>query len=302
MPYWVKQYRDTKGLNLISSTALNEEDYTTGTSSATSGGLFLQLTWKQFESPLSFVPSPVSTISNSSSNNSSDTTSSSVQQQDEKYVVILTPSNGGKVFNPYKLYSSRQKNKAEEALSSLRAILKHLTSIPLSPDLLSLLILPSPKPVEELPQTLAQYAVKLSPTTSVEWAPLAKLSINGLPLAYCMCELTNMAILKTLHETPGVNLALSHPITGATLVSMAAQINDDTVREIIDYLRDRLDRERYQEHINKSSSEEESSTTSSTAAASLYRQSSSLRMRASRSWSMVTEESLLSVEKVSVYN
>lgn len=262
MPYCVKQYRDTKELNLISTTALDS-----------TGHFYLQLTWKQFEylTALSFVPS-------------APPASSDNQQQDERYVVILTSADSS---NPYKLYSSKHKNKAEEALHCIQNILKQLTKVPLSQDLLTLLILPTPKPLDDLPYVLSQYAIKISPV-SREWHSLAHLIVNEYPLAYCMCELTNMATLKGLHEAR-VNLAVTHPTTGATLVHLAAQISDETLREVIDYLHSILSRDKYHEYINKPCDDESFMTSSRRVV---------LKRISSWSLSIVSEETFLSVDKV----
>lgn len=198
MPYSVKQYSEAKELNYICSLPL-----------APGSSYSLQLSWKHFDNIFES------------------------REQDEKYVVTLT-SNKGKTV--YKLYSSKQKNKSNDALQSIAKLLSPLASVYLTQDLLVSLLLPVPKPLDDLPYLLCQYIMKLSPANE-EWKKLVKLTVNNIPITYCICEMTNMSLLRDIYESAKVNIvSITHPVTGSTLVHLSTQLNDESLREVIHYL------------------------------------------------------------------
>ena len=215
MPYWVKQYSSqTKELNHILTVRLQDAD----------SQVDLYLSWKRFDNIFSTPSTTRSTTS--------------YQQQEEKYVVTLLIYNST-VGATYKLYSSKRKDKAEIAFETIIKILTPLVagSVHLTQELLTVLLLPIPTPLDNLPYTLAQYSTKLSPVNK-QWKDLVNLIINGIPLAYCICEVTNMSLLKEICELAEVNIAsVVHPVTNTTLVHLATQLNDESLRETIFYLR-----------------------------------------------------------------
>ena len=221
MPYWVKCYRDKKELRLLSTTPVHEHKET-----------FLQLSWKEVLTP-AIITNAVTTTDGTS---------------DGRYVVILT-SNNGKQLGPYKLYSSKHRKKAEDALQSIQDIIKPLSRISLTQDILTHLLLPCPKTMEALPFVLSQYLTKIPPH-SEHWKAMVQVTINGLALAYCLCDISNMPVLKDLSQTR-VNLALSHPVTGSTLIHLAIRVGHECLRETIDCLHNVLCLKKYIEYINQ---------------------------------------------------
>ena len=239
MPYCVKQYlqRDDykEKHQLISSASIENSSFT------------LHLLCKRRENGF---PSSLSNLLPSPLQHQQNTTQEPHQPLEDKYKLLLASS--GRTF---KLYSSKNKIKAETALQCVSAALEVLGQCLddcISLELLSLLILPYPKTRQELPQLISQYAVKLTPTVQFK---LAQLYINNYPILYILCHLTNMKILRNLRGG-GIKADVYHPVTGATLVHMATLLGDERLSETLNYLNTTLSRQKFFEYINKSCREE----------------------------------------------
>ena len=177
------------------------------------------------------------------------------QAIDERIYIILLACreqatlDGGRTF---KLYSSKTRSKAETALHSITCILELLAptlDLCLSSDLLSLLLLPSPKRIEELPSLIAQYAVSIKQSQQ-ELLSLAKLHITNQSILYLMCELTSMKILNDL-QTSEIKFDVCHPVTGATLVHMATLLGDKKLSNTLRYLKSSMSSDDYYKYINR---------------------------------------------------
>jgi hypothetical protein len=209
MPYWVRAYGGGKELNPI------ENPWPLSGNKS----ICLQLSWRKITEMIPQLPLPLSMGDRDG------------QPLEEKYVVTLAGAHPAIV---YKVYSSKDRLKAEQAMSTVYAVLDPLSRAVLSQELLTVILLPIPKCLDELPLVLSNYITKLQPGTT-EWTSLAQLTFNNTPLAYHLCEFTNMAVLKDLYEC-GINIAISHSITGCTLAYLATQMHDECLRETLDVL------------------------------------------------------------------
>uniref|UniRef100_A0A1X7T4C8 Uncharacterized protein n=1 Tax=Amphimedon queenslandica TaxID=400682 RepID=A0A1X7T4C8_AMPQE len=247
MPYWVKHYKTRDGSR--DSTPIQ-----TIPINFTSCSLEL-LCMKQenaFPPSLSnLLPSPRPSLQQPPA----ATASPPNQAIDERtYMILLscreqTSLNGGRAF---KLYSSKTRSKAETALHTITCIIESLAPVLdlcLSTDLLSLLLLPSPRRIEELPSLVAQYAVSVKQNRQ-ELLSLARLHINNQSILYLMCELTSMKILNDL-QTNEIEFDVCHPVTGATLVHMATLLGDEKLSDTLRYLKSSMSSEDYYKYINR---------------------------------------------------
>ena len=249
MPYWVKHYkmRDTSRDSVLIQTIPID---------STSCSLELLCTKQESTFPPSLsnlLPSPRPSLPQQPA---AATASPPNQAIDERtYIVLLacreqtSLDGGGRTF---KLYSSKTRSKAETALHTITCILELLApalDLCLSTDLLSILLLPSPKRIEELPSLVAQYAVSLKQKQQ-ELLSLAKLHINNQSILYLMCELTSMRILNDL-QTNEIKFDVCHPVTGATLVHMATVLGDEKLSDTLRYLKSSMSSEDYYKYINR---------------------------------------------------
>ena len=176
--------------------------------------------------------------------------SQSKKSTKKRYYLLIefqgTESNGK--VNVYKLFSSKHKEKVEEALQEVNSTLSEIINAPLSEKLLKMLILPKPKSKDQLHKVMSDYVVQTVPKSTSDWNKLIASSYNERSLKRHAVDSTAVGVLREKH---GNDLVVGDPITGTTLVHLAVQHGYNRLKKTLEHLCASLTHEEYLQYINR---------------------------------------------------
>lgn len=147
----------------------------------------------------------------------------------------------------YKLYSSKHKQRAEQALQEIKSSLEPLFMTPLSEKLLKHIILPQPIERQGLQKVMSEYIVTKVPKRPKDWRDLLHSNKDSLHL-----HATDTDAIGVM-GTPGnpQQLIVGDPITGTTVVHLAVKQGHKCLRETLEAIQQELPQETCKDLINR---------------------------------------------------
>ena len=152
-----------------------------------------------------------------------------------------------------KLFESCDREESETAFKSLERTLQPFADIEIPDDLLQLLVLPQPKTLAELPNTVFDYILQRKADNSSSDSLLhylVNVHIGGIPLTYHACSSKKAEQnLKILFQM-GADVQCKDQATGNSLVHVAAMHSHSCLLVILNALKKVCNKEQYLKFIN----------------------------------------------------
>ena len=148
----------------------------------------------------------------------------------------------------YKVYSSKHKQGAEQALQDVRSSLEPFSMIPLSEELIKNVILPQPMDTLQLQELLSEYITKKVPKNPKDWRNI--LDNNKDSLNQHAMDPDAVSVLDAPHN--GHQLIVGDSVTGTTVIHLAVKQGHKYLRETLEALQCQLPQQACIDLINRS--------------------------------------------------
>ena len=168
-----------------------------------------------------------------------------------EYSVYCEQITADKTSFMYKLFSSTIKEEAFLACESLKRTLQHFADTKIPIDLFESLVLPQPKTLSELPETILDYLKSHQNCKATDdCSKLVNLNISQSPLTYHACVMDEVEVLKYLIKR-GANLFFEEPHTGNGLLHTAAKYSHSCLVALLDSFKETCSENQFLQLINK---------------------------------------------------
>ena len=168
------------------------------------------------------------------------------------YLEQVSSNGGAGTTILYKLFMSHSKQEAALAVESLKRTLQPFADLLVIPvDLLKLLVLPQPKTLLELPDTIFDYLKSDDGgNAKYDMSAIANLHINSVSLAYHACISGKDQILRILLEM-GADMFYKDHTTGDGLVHISAKYSHSCLVMVLNAVKQVCSRQQYLDFINR---------------------------------------------------
>jgi len=170
-----------------------------------------------------------------------------------KFHVLFSKKRAGNETTYFELYQGQDLTETKSALEALRISLEpllHSAAIDITSELLSELVLPSPKPVTELPSVLLKVAQQNGRSSGIDAEQFLRQMFGKLTLLHLLCKKGDDESLKAFLERGADIQTTDHH--GGTPLHIAAKHSFKCLKQLLVHIEEKLTRAQRIDFLNRS--------------------------------------------------